>query len=100
MSSNGLPDTAVPSNTEATKNEIVSHATLVFCDSVPGSYMGITTDLYAGLKFALHADGRSLHYEMVSIDGKPMRTLGGVQTILDKSIHDVEKTDLVMIPAV
>ncbi len=78
----------------------VKHATLVFCDNMLGLYLGIVTDLYAALNLALMQTGGEFSYDLASAQGKKVRTIGGVDTVFEKSIADIQSTDLVMVPSV
>lgn len=75
------------------------HATLVACNQILGTAYGVTTDLYVFIQALLQQQGEQLDYVMASLDGKPVTTAGQLVLNIDQSIEDVERTDVIMLPA-
>ncbi len=83
----------------ANQTDRVRHATVVACDGVLGTSLGITTDLYALLETQLSMSGKSLTSELVSVDGQPVTSAGKMVVQVSASIEAIEHTDLVMLPS-
>ena len=80
------------------KTPTVSHVTLVACNGVLGTSLGITTDLYALLSNFMKFNGKDFTIELVSVNGEPILTQGDLTVQIHKGIDDIEETQLVMIP--
>ena len=81
------------------KSHPIKHATLVFCNQTLGTSLGLSTDLYALLHFFAKQTGNGFSYDNVSVVGNTITTSGKLRVSFEKTIQDVEETDLVMLPA-
>lgn len=77
----------------------VNHASLVVCNQILGTGLGITSDLYALLQILIQARGGQLDYDIVSTHGQNIQTAGAIEVSINQSIEQIESTDLVMLPA-
>ncbi|OUR90495.1 hypothetical protein A9Q81_18545 [Gammaproteobacteria bacterium 42_54_T18] len=77
----------------------IKHATLVFCDQTLGTSLGLSTDLYALLHFFAKKTDKEFCYDNVAVTGNSITTSGRLSVSFEKSIEDIDKTDLVMLPA-
>ncbi len=81
------------------KKHQIKHATLVFCNKTLGTSLGLSTDLYALLHFFAKQTGKGFSYDNVAVTDHSITTTGGVSVNFDKTIQDIDATDLVMLPA-
>ena len=77
----------------------IKHATLVFCDQTLGTSLGLSTDLYALLHFFAKQTDKAFSYDNVAVTGNTITTSGKLTVSFEKSIEDIDETDLVMLPA-
>lgn len=77
------------------------HVTLYACDQAMGLSLGLTQDVWAfAAMLQEKVIGIPMQVQLVTVDGGPISSFGGMEVKADAAIDDVEETDLVVLHAI
>ena len=79
----------------------LKHVTLYACDQALGLSLGLTQDVWAFAAMLQHkATGEAMQVQLVTADGGPIASFGGMEVKADAAIEDIDQTDLVILHAI
>lgn len=79
----------------------IKHVTLYACNEALGLSLGLTQDVWAFAAILQEKIlGEAMQIQLVSADGQPISSFGGMEVKADAAIDEIEQTDLVILHAI
>lgn len=80
------------------KVNMLNHVTLYACENAMGLSLGLTQDVFAYASLLQKKTlGKEIDIELVTVDGKAISSFSGMSVTPDRSLREVEKTDLLIL---
>ena len=79
---------------------MLEHTTIYLCNDILGVSLGLPDIFSVASRAQKKLKGRTMELELATSDGNAIRTLGGISVSADKSISDIDNTQLLILPPI